>query len=73
MFEFPTIVGSFAVLLLLGAIASSAKLLHGPATQRLDQSLVSNPAAERSSKLLLGSLALSFVAAGFAVTWHFLP
>jgi hypothetical protein len=72
MFIFPTILGCFALLLLLGSIVSSAKLLYGPAAQRLDGSLVSNPAAERSSILLLGSLALSLVAAGLAVTRHFL-
>jgi hypothetical protein len=73
MFNFPTILGCFALLLLLGAIASSAKLLCGPAPQRFDGSLISNLAAERSSMLLVGSLVLSLVAAGFAVTWYFLP
>jgi len=74
MFDFPTIIGCFALLLLLGAIVSSAKLVYGAAAQRLDgRSLRFNAAAELSSILLLGSLVLSLVAAGFAVTWHFLP
>jgi hypothetical protein len=73
MFDFPTILGCFALLLLLGAIVTSAKLFYGAAAQRLDGSLESNPAAELSSIMLLASLVLSLVAAGFAVTWHFLP
>jgi len=73
MFDVPTIIGCFAVLLLLAAIVRSAKLLYGPAAQRLDRNLASNPAAELSSMLLAGSLVLSLVAAGFAVTRHFLP
>jgi hypothetical protein len=73
MFDFPTIAACFALLLLLGGIISSAKLLHGPAAQRLDWRVVSNPAAERSSMLLLGSLVLSLIAAGSAVIWHFVP
>jgi hypothetical protein len=73
MFDFPTIVGCFALLLLLGAIVSSAKLVYGATAQGLDGSPAPNPAAELSSILLLGSLVLSLVAAGFAVTWHFLP
>jgi hypothetical protein len=73
VFNFPTILGCVALLLLLGGIASSAKLLYAPASQRLDRSLACNPAAERSSILLLGSLALSLVAACLAVVWLFLP
>lgn len=72
MFDLPTIIGCFALLLLLGAIVSSARLLYGPAAERLDGSLVSKPAAELSSMLLLGSLLLSLAAAGLAVSWHFL-
>jgi hypothetical protein len=73
MFNVPTILGFIAALLLLGGMLSSAKLLYGPPAQRRDRSLASNPAAERSSILLVGSLALSVVAAGWAVVWHFLP
>ena len=73
MFDFPTILGFLAALLLLGGIVSSAKLLFGPSAQRLDGSLASNPTAERASMMLMGSLVLSLVAAGFAVVWHFLP
>lgn len=73
MFDLPIIVGGFAVLLLLAAVASSAKMLRGPAARRLDWKLASNPAAERSSMLLSGSLVLSLVAAVFALIWHFLP
>jgi hypothetical protein len=73
VFDVPTITGCFALLLLLAAIVSSAKLLYGPAAQRLDGNLALNPATERSSRLLVGSLVLSLVAAGFAVTWHFWP
>ena len=72
MFNVPTIIGCFALLLLLGGIVSSAKLLYGPASRRLDASLVSSRPAELSSILLLGSLALSLAAAGLAVTWRFL-
>lgn len=73
MFDFPTILGGIAALLLLAGIVSAAKLLSGPAALRRDGSLACNPAAERSSMLLVGSLVLSLVAAGFAVVWHFLP
>jgi hypothetical protein len=73
VFDVPTIIGCFALLLLLAAIVSSAKLLHGPAAQRLDGKLASNPATERSSILLTLSLGLSTVAAVLAVIWHFLP
>ena len=72
MFDVPTMIGCFALLLLLGGIVASAKLLYGPAAQRLDGSLVSNPAAKLSSILLLASLGVSLVAAGLAVTLHFL-
>jgi len=72
MFNVPTIIGCFALLLLLGGIVSSAKLLCGPASRRLDASLVSSRPAELSSILLLGSLVLSLAAAGLAVTWRFL-
>jgi hypothetical protein len=71
MFDVPTIIGCFALLLLFGGIVSSAKLLCGPAAQRLDGGLVASPAAELSAILLLGSLVLSLAAAGLAVTWHF--
>jgi hypothetical protein len=73
MLNFPTIIGCFALLLLLAAIVSSAKLLSGSAAQRLDGNLASDPATEYSSILLVGSMVLSLVAAGVAVTWHFLP
>lgn len=73
VFDFPTIIGCFALLLLLAAIVSSAKLLHGPPARRLDGNLALNRATERSSILLVGSLILSLVAAGFAVTWRFVP
>lgn len=73
MLPVPTIIGGFALLLLLAAIVSSAKLLYGPATQRLDGNLALNRTTERSSILLVGSLVLSLVAAGFAVIGHFLP
>ena len=73
MFSFPIILGCVAALLLLAGFVSAAKLLRGPAAQRSDRSLASNPAAERSSMLLMGSLVLSLVAAGFAVVWHFVP
>ena len=73
MFHVPTIIGCFALLLLLAAIVSSAKLLSGSAAQRLDGNLASDPATEHSSILLVGSMVLSLVAAGVAVTWHFLP
>jgi len=72
MFELPTILGFLAALLLLGGIVSSAKLLSGPAAQRLDKSLASSPAAERSSMMLMGSLILGVAAAGFALVWNFL-
>jgi len=72
MFNVPTIIGCFALLLLLGGIVSSAKLLYGPASRRLDASLMSSRPAELSSILLLGSLVLSLAAAGLAVTWRFL-
>jgi hypothetical protein len=71
MFNLPTILGCFALLLLFGGIVSSAKLICGPAAQRLDGSLVANPPAELSAILLLGSLVLSLVAAGLAVTSQF--
>lgn len=71
MFDFQAIIGCFALLLLLAAIVSSAKLLHGPPARRLDGNLALKPATERSSILLGGSLILSLVAAGFAVTWRF--
>lgn len=73
VFNIPTILGSFSLLLLLAAIASAAKLLYGPAARRLDGQLVLNPAAERSSKLLLLSLGLSVVAATFAVIAYVAP
>ena len=73
MFTFPVIIGSIAALLLLGGFVSAAKLLSGPAAQRRDRSLAASPAAERSSMLLMASLVLSLVAAGFAVVWHFMP
>lgn len=73
MFNFPMMLGYVAALLLLGGIVSSARLLGGPAAQRRDRSLAANPAAERASMMLMGSLMLSLVAAGFAVVWHFLP
>ena len=72
MFDVPTVIGCFALLLLLGGIATSAKLFYGPAAQRLDGSLVSSRTAELSSILLLASLAVSLLAAGLAVTWHLL-
>jgi len=73
LFNLPTIFGSFALLLLLAAIVSSAKMLCGPAARRRDRALASNPAAERSTMLLFASLALSLAAAGFAVVRHFVP
>jgi hypothetical protein len=71
MFTFPVILGCIAALLLLAGFVSAGKLLSGPAAQRRDRSLATSPAAERSSMLLIGSLVLSLVAAGFAVVLHF--
>jgi hypothetical protein len=73
MFDVPTILGCLALLLLLAAVASSARLLCGPAAGRLDRTLASNPAAERSTIFLSGSLVLSLLAAVYAVTRLFLP
>ena len=73
MFTFPVILGCVAALLLLAGFVSAGKLLRGPAAQRGDRSLATSAAAERSSMLLMGSLVLSLVAAGFAAVWHFLP
>jgi hypothetical protein len=73
MFNLPMIFGCVALLLLLAAVAGSARMLCGPADGRLDRALASNPAAERSTMLLFGSLALSLVAAACAVVRHFLP
>jgi hypothetical protein len=73
MFTFPIVLGCVAALLLVAGFISASKLIHGPAAQRRDRSLATNPAAERSSMLLMGSLVVSLVAAGFALVWHFLP
>lgn len=73
MFNLSAIFGCVALVLLLAAVASWARILCGPAGRQLDRALASNPAAERSTMLLFGSLALSLVAAAFAVVRQFLP
>ena len=57
--------------MLLVAAAAWAKLLRGPAIQRLDRRLALNPDAEPASKLLVVALGLGGMAAVLAIAGWF--
>jgi hypothetical protein len=73
MLEVARVVGFFAAILLLLAVAAWIKLLRGPELQRLDGGAAKAGNAETASQLLVLSAALSAVAAALAVAGWISP
>jgi hypothetical protein len=73
MLEVARVVGFFAAILLLVAVAAWIKLFRGPKLQSLDGSAATAGNAEIASQLLVLSAALSAVAAALAVAGWISP
>ena len=73
MLEVARVVGFFAAILLLMAVAAWIKLFSGPELRRLDGSAAQAGNAEIASRLLVLSAALSAVAAALAVAGWISP
>jgi len=73
MLEVARVVGFFAAIVLLVAVAAWIKLFRGPELRRLDGSAAKAGNAEIASQLLVLSAALSGVAAALAVVGWISP
>ena len=73
MLEVARVIGLFAAILLLAAVAEWIKLARGPKLRRLDGRAAKAGNAEIASQLLVLSAALSAVAAALAVAWWISP
>lgn len=73
MLEVAHVLGFFAAILLLAAVAEWIKLARGPELRKLGGRAAKAGNAEIASQLLVLAAALSAVAAAVAVVWRISP